>query len=501
MERPALRRGFAAGLLAGLLTVAVMYIVVGVAGLQPLPELLQQPLLQVLPGPIFGFLIDTLQHAGKVLEEVGLIVGLMIGFGLLGLADGRLRPRYGTVGLASVTAIGWLVIVLILLPLSGQELLGLKAGLTQPLVWALLMIVFGVALERIEASLRPVGAASDRVDLDRRRLLTSVPVGVAGVSLAALGIRLVPGWFQAVFHPAESGLAGLSPAITPVDHFYVVSKNFQDPQVATGGWRLKVDGLVGKSMSLDYAALTRLPAADEYVTLECISNDVGGALISTGRFTGVRLTDLVAMTEPSGRAAAVNFEAVDGYTESLPLSLVRSSPEILVAYRLDGSPLAQQHGFPARILIPGHYGMKGPKWLQRISLAAAQQGGYWEEQGWDQQALVRTTSRIDSPQNGATVRVGPVTVGGVAFAGKRGISAVELSTDGGQTWNQADLEAPLSPFTWVLWRAMWHPTRQGTALLQVRATDGTGALQSSGEAPSFPSGAAGYHSVGVNIGG
>lgn len=486
------RQGFRAGLVAGLATVAVMYVVTAIVGLQPLPELLQQPLLAVLPGPVFGFLIDTLQHAGKVLEEVGLIVLVVLGLGGLGALQAALRPRTGAAGLYVAAVLGWLIVTLLLLPVTGQGLLGLDAGLTQPVVWLALMAVYSIALGWVES----LGAGGD-VDPERRRLLL---VAAGGVSVAVLGVRLVPGWVQAVFHPAGSGIAGFSPDITPAGQFYVVSKNFQDPDVAERDWRLRVDGLAAKPMTLDYAALQGLPAATETVTLECISNVVGGSQISTGVFTGVRLADLVARVEPQANASAVNFTAVDGYTETLPLALVSASPEILVAYELDGAALPPQHGFPARILIPGHYGMKGPKWLDRITLAATQQGGYWEDQGWDRQALVRTMSRIDSPQDGATVRVGAVTVGGVAFAGKRGISMVEVSFDGGAAWRPAELQPPLSPFTWVQWRAAWHPGGQGTATLQVRARDGSGQLQSPGPAASFPAGSAGYHTVRVSVG-
>lgn len=421
--------------MAGLAALALIYLAAGIAGFPPLPEVLQQPLLNVLPGPVFGFLIDTLQHAGKVLEELGIIVALVLLCGLAGALYARAR--------------------------------------------------------------RP-GTTTAAADPERRRLML---IGVGGASLAVLGIRLIPGWAQAVFHPAESGLAGLSPEITPVEHFYVVSKNFQDPNVAAGGWRLRVDGLVSRPLSLDYGGLLRLPPTDEYVTLECISNNVGGNQISTGRFTGVPLRDLVQMTGPGPGATALNFSAADGYTETLPLSVVSSSPEILVAYRLDGSPLPAEHGFPARILIPGRYGMKGPKWLQRIEVAAQGQGGYWEDEGWDHDAVVKTMSRIDTPQAGAFVRRRPIVVGGVAFAGKRGISAVEISHDGGRTWHAADVQPPLSPFTWVLWRTTWTPAQEGSYTLAVRARDGAGAVQPASGAASFPSGSSGYHSVQVEVGG
>src|SRR5579872_777021 len=205
-----------------------MYVAAPLLGFQPLPEALQQPLLNILPGPVFGFLIDTLQHAGKVLEELGIIAGLVVLAGLAGALFARLR--------------------------------------------------------------RP---APDAADSGRRHLLT---LAVGGASIAVLGIRLIPGWAQSILHPAEAGLEGtLSPELTPPGHFYVVSKNFADPVVAEAGWRLEVGGRVARPQSLDYAALKALPATSEYVTLECISNDVGGNLISTGRFTGVSLRDLIAL--------------------------------------------------------------------------------------------------------------------------------------------------------------------------------------------------------------
>src|SRR5256885_10887705 len=237
----------------------------------------------------------------------------------------------------------------------------------------------------------------------------------------------------------------------------------------------------------------------EYVTLECISNNVGGDQISTGNFKGVALRDLVTMAGPQAQASWVAFKARDGYAESIPLSLVTAAPEVLVAYELDGAPLPTNHGFPARVLIPGHYGMKGPKWLDNIDLAAQETRGFWEQQGWDHNAVVRTTSRIDVPQDGDIVKVGAIEVAGVAFAGLRGISKVEHSTDGGATWNAAAFDAPLSKLTWVIWRATWTPTSRGAYTLKVRATDAAGSLQDSSNAPSYPSGSSGFPTIHVNV--
>jgi DMSO/TMAO reductase YedYZ molybdopterin-dependent catalytic subunit len=295
-------------------------------------------------------------------------------------------------------------------------------------------------------------------------------------------------------------VSGFVPEITPTANFYRVSKNFQDPVVPAAGWALRVGGLVGRPLRFGYEDFRSLPAVTEAVTQACISNNVGGNLISTGRFTGVPLRDLLAMAEPQPGAGAVNFRARDGFTESLPLSLVMGAPEILVVHSLNEVPLPDSHGFPARVLIPGRYGMKAPKWLEEIEVAAAEAGGYWEQEGWDSQAVVRTTARFDVPRDADVVRLGGILLGGVAFAGRRGVKAVEWSADGGQTWAQADLKPPLSGLTWVLWRAMWTPSGEGVHTLVVRARDSDGTLQSAQEAPSFPSGATGYHRIQITVG-
>jgi hypothetical protein len=181
------------------------------------------------------------------------------------------------------------------------------------------------------------------------------------------------------------------------------------------------------------------------------------------------------------------------------MSLIQGAPEVLVAYDLDGAPLPEAHGFPARIVLPGHYGMKGPKWLDSIQLIDRETGGYWETQGWDHNAVVKTTSRFDVPRNNDIVKLGAISLSGVAFAGTRGVSKVEYSTDGGRSWAAADMKAPLSPLTWVLWSASWSPGSEGAYRLQVRATDGTGAMQDATGGSSFPDGASGYHTIQVSV--
>ena len=494
--RQAALRGFGWGALAGLVLVTLMYLANLVLGLRPLPQLLNQPLLSIMPGFVFGFLIDTLQHAGKVVEELGLIVAMVVGLGVLGAAWGVAGLRWHSQHSAlAFAAAGWVVVALVILPISGAGFLGLVDGPATPLIWGALFAVYGVVLQ-MGGEARGVSASTD---LGRRRMLGILPVTIGVVSLGMLSLRLVPDWFKAIFNPPEAGLHGISPEVTPVENFYVVSKNFSDPTVDLQTWTLSLGGLVDKPQKLSMSDLRGLPSTTEYVTLECISNNVGGELMSTGRFTGVSVRDLLARAGAQTGGTWAAFSASDGYAESLPLSLLQGAPEILVAYDLDSAPLPRGHGFPARMLIPGHYGMKGPKWLTTINVVDRESGGYWEQQGWDHNAVVKTTARFDVPRDGFILKQGLVSLAGVAFAGTRGISRVEYSTDAGQTWREASFKPPLSPLTWVLWQADWTPASEGAYDLRVRATDGTGVIQTSKTAASYPSGASGYHTVRIAV--
>jgi DMSO/TMAO reductase YedYZ molybdopterin-dependent catalytic subunit len=495
-RRSAAIEGFAWGVVAGLVLVALMYLASALLGLRPLPQALNDPLLSIMPGFVFGFLIDTLQHAGKVVEEVGLAIAMVAALGVLGAAWSvtALRWHFGQSALV-FAGIGWLVVVVVLLPLAGVGFLGLDDGPTTPLVWAVLFAVYGVLLQ---LGGRPSSSPA-AADPERRRLLSALPLGLGAASLGLVALLRLPNWYQAIAAPPESGITGISPEITPVGNFYIVSKNFTDPVVDGQRWRLSIGGLVDRPQRLSLQDLRALPSVRQYVTLECISNDVGGDLISTGSFTGVKMSDLIAMASPRSSATWAAFQSTDDYAESLPLSLINSQPSILVAYDLDGAPLPTSHGYPARVLVPGHYGMKGPKWLTSINLVDHESGGYWEQQGWDHNAVVKTTARFDMPHEGDIVKLGAIDLAGVAYAGTRGVTKVEYSTDRGSSWTAAVLSTPLSDLTWVLWKATWTPASEGSYTLLVRATDRTGAVQGSGGAASYPGGAAGYHTIRIDV--
>lgn len=237
-------------------------------------------------------------------------------------------------------------------------------------------------------------------------------------------------------------------------------------------------------------------AVEQYATLECISNPVGGDLIGNAKWKGVRLRVLLerAGIQPSVRD--VVLRGADGYSDSIPLDRAMQDGT-LVVYEMNGAPLTPTHGFPVRLLVPGIYGMKNVKWITRIELVNYDYKGYWQRRGWDDRAEYKTMSRIDVPQASAS-RSGE-TIAGIAFAGDRGISGVEVSTDGGATWEPARLRAPLSPYSWVLWQHPWTPGRGGKSELLVRATDGRGEIQTAQRAEPIPDGASGYHRRTINL--
>src|SRR5579864_2732510 len=308
-RKEAFWHGLGWGCVGGLALVALMYLASLLLGLKPLTQLLNEPLLSLMPGFVFGFLIDTLQHAGKVVEEFGLIVAMVVALGVLGgvasVASRRWTSQYLPFAFA---ALAWVVVVAALLPIGGAGILGLNDGLATPIEWAALFAIYAVVLQ--------FGAQpAPGVDAGRRRLLTRLPLSIAGFSVLALAYRLGPDWYQAVFSAAGTGLRGISPGVTPVDEFYIVSKNFVDPVVDGPSWKLTVGGMADKPTTLTLAGLRGLPSVTEYVTLECVSNDVGGPQISTGAFTGIPLADIVNMASPQTQASWVSFYDRNGYTE------------------------------------------------------------------------------------------------------------------------------------------------------------------------------------------
>lgn len=337
--------------------------------------------------------------------------------------------------------------------------------------------------------------------LDRRAFLGRLLAGfgVVGLSGLADGAR---GLLGRVAHAAEGlwgSLVGLSAEITPVGRFYTVSKNIFDPSVDGTGWKVEIKGRVERPYTLTLEELKRLPAVTKPHTLMCISNEVGGELISNAEWKGVPLRLILERVGIRPGSTELILRARDGYSDSFPLKAALAEGTIL-AYEMNGKPLERQHGFPARVLVMGIYGMKNVKWLTELEVADYDYKGYWEARGWSDEAIYKTFSRIDIPAPRAALQHGERHwIAGVAFAGDRGVKAVEVSVDGGKGWQPARVKPALGPHAWALWAYEWTPAAPGGATLVVRAIDGTGAVQSAGPKPPLPDGAEGHDMVSVRV--
>ncbi|MFQ5794910.1 MAG: molybdopterin-dependent oxidoreductase [Candidatus Bipolaricaulia bacterium] len=332
--------------------------------------------------------------------------------------------------------------------------------------------------------------------LSRRRFLKTLGVGMA---LGLLGDLRAIAQIQTPTTVDFDMIPGLCPKVTSNEEFYWVEKNIRAHRTRLDRWSLKVEGLVEKKLKFDLEQLRALPAIEEFNTLECISNEVGGDLISNAKWKGVRMVDLLEMAGVKDSAFDVAMFADDGYSDSFTVQKAME-PWVIVAYEMNGEPLPTNHGAPARVIVPGIYGMKNVKYLTRIELVDRDFFGFWERRGWDDLAVVKTTAIIDAPNRDFRLNRGQeVFITGIAYTGDRGISAVEVSVDDGDSWNPAVLEDPLAVNTWRRWAYLWRPEASGRHILMARATDGQGTLQIEKQARPFPSGASGYHTVRVDV--
>ncbi|MGC4744237.1 molybdopterin-dependent oxidoreductase [Micromonospora sp. DT201] len=351
----------------------------------------------------------------------------------------------------------------------------------------------------------------------RRRFLTSSGVllgtavvaglggrwlaGRRGVSAARDAIRLPAPVAPAPAVPAgaDLSLAQVAPYVTPNFGFYRIDTALVVPQVDPDTWRLRIHGRVGTERTYSYADLLARPLVERYVTLACVSNEVGGDLIGNARWLGVPLKELLDEVDPDADADQVVGRSVDGWTCGTPTAALRDGRDALLAVGMNGEPLPVEHGFPVRMVVPGLYGyVSACKWVTELELTRfADFDAYWVPRGWSPQGPIKTQSRIDTPRGRNKLTTGPVTVAGVAWAQHRGISRVEVRVDGGE-WQQAELAPTVSVDTWVQWSWRWDAT-PGEHRLQVRATDATGEAQTERKQGVVPDGATGWHTVTVTV--
>lgn len=480
-----------------------------------LPSAVAQALVRTPPGSVESWFIGLLGHWAQTLVLIGTALALAASGALLGLAIPSLASRLGrrepAAGAIAFVAL-WLISVGIYSSPAPPALSRWPFAAASLPLYVVSGATAGLVLTRLT---RPAetdpGHAADR---SRRYFLASLGIGGAGVLLGMSSVgsllhrrpdpgdRLlrVTGLVPASSppqDPAFQGIAGLSSAVTPLEDFYVVDESLIDPDIDPAAWRLSIGGRVDRPFALSYPELKRLPLVERFQTLECISNEVGGDLISTARWVGVPLRNILDRAGVRSGAVEVVFRASGGYSDSLPIDHAMDETT-LIAIGMNGHVLPRAHGFPARLLSVGTYGMKNPKWLTSIEVVDRPYVGFWEGRGWNPAAPIKTFSRIDAPRQGASVAPS-VVVAGIAFAGDRGIDRVEISMDGGRTWRDAQLEGALSDYTWRRWKYVWRPARPAPATALVRAVDGRGRIQVQGLDDPFPDGASGYDQIRLRI--
>ncbi|MFC6010573.1 molybdopterin-dependent oxidoreductase, partial [Nocardia lasii] len=297
----------------------------------------------------------------------------------------------------------------------------------------------------------------------------------------------------------DKGVAGLTRFVTPNPDFYRIDTALQLPQLTRAQWRLRIHGMVEREIRLDFDELSSRRAVESVITLTCVSNEVGGDLVGTARWTGYRLGELIAEAGPSADADMVLSRSIDGFTAGTPLAAVRDTPDALLAVAMNGEALPVAHGYPARLIVPGLYGyVSATKWVIDLEITRFDRArAYWTDRGWAPRAPIKTASRIDVPAAFATLPAGPVTVAGVAWAQGRGVEAVEIQVDDGP-WQPTTLAAAYSLDTWRQWTWTWDAS-PGSHALRVRAVDGAGDVQTDARATPFPDGATGRHSRVVTV--
>jgi len=429
----------------------------------------------------------------------------------------RLRPlgasRSGALFVGVTLVVIWAVTLAVLWPTLGTNNRGLLTGVAAvvtALGFLVLYASYGIALilvYRFITSRRPLREPAPVGEPIGRRAFLA---GAGGVVLAAASGGLV----KKIYDNSTLSYDGLKyegadiKHITPNDRFYVVTKNIIDPNPTKAAWRLTVDGAVEKPRTYDFDDIASLPSGEQEMTLGCISNGIGGGLMSNAVWKGTPLRNLLEDVGPKSGVVDVLVHAVDGYTHDVRFEKIMEETTNL-AYEMNGEPLPQRHGYPARILVPGYYGEGSVKWTNRIELYERPvEDRYYGKQGWKSEHF-KTVSRFDSsrfdprqPNRAGEIKLGAgetVTLRGRAFSGDKGISKVEVSTDGGRSWDEANIDYSPSRIVWAFWSYTWRPESSGNHKLMVRATDDDGNPQIGRSINGISDGATGYDTLTANV--
>ncbi|CAM5291826.1 oxidoreductase [Streptomyces avidinii] len=521
--------GAVSGLLAGYTALAVAELVASLVRPQAGPvTVVGGAAIDRTPAPLKDFAIRTFGENDKLVLQLGILATL----GLLGVVLGIVSLRYRRTGAAGVLLFGVIgaaaaltrpdsqgaadVLPSIVGALAGAAVLYLLAGKLAP----------GTAREPATAAPDPAPTDPAPRGWSRRGFLFAASVtAVAATGAGAVGRALTGRRGQgaaasrsAVELPAPASPApplpkgvqlkaeGISSFTTPNKDFYRVDTALVVPKTDADTWRLRIRGKgVRRPRTYTFRELLDRPLIERDITLTCVSNEVGGPYIGHARWLGVRLDDLLrecGVTPPSkgGTADQLVARSVDGMTLGSPVEDVMDGRDAMLAVGMNGEPLPFDHGFPVRMLVPGLYGyVSACKWIEEIELTTFDAyDPYWVKRKWARKAPIKTQARIDTPKPFARPAAGTVTIAGVAWAQHRGVQRVEIRVDDGP-WQDADLAAQASTDTWRQWSFPWKTTPGGHTLT-VRATDGTGTVQTEERTRTIPDGASGWHSVFVTAG-
>jgi DMSO/TMAO reductase YedYZ molybdopterin-dependent catalytic subunit len=561
-NRPGVVTGIFTGLITAAVALGVGQLVAGLTGSVGSPVVaVGEASIDLTPPPVKDFAISTFGSHDKTALVTGILVLLAVFAAVIGVAAVR-RFRYGVAGLALFTVVGlgaalsrptagaadalpslvggaaglfamwWLVRAAhedagdLAIAEGPEDAPGEITGTGEPAGPDRMPSPAGdpgaswVPRQPGEVADRPPGGAHRApaaYPSGRRQFLVTGSVAVAAAGVSGLAGRVLaerssvskaraaiklPAPVQRV-PPLPQGvdlhIPGLSSFVTPSNSFYRVDTALVLPQVPPSSWQLRIHGMVAHEMTLTFDDLLKLPLLEDWITLCCVSNPVGGPYIGNALWLGTSLSKLLRAAGIRAGAEQLLCTSVDGFTSGTPVQTVMDGRDALLAVAMNGAPLPVAHGFPARLVVPGLYGyVSACKWVTDIKVTTwAGEYAYWATRGWSQQAPIKTESRIDVPNGSATVRAGRTPIAGVAWAQHKGIEAVEVRVDGGN-WNQARLAAVPGIDTWRQWVWEWNAT-SGDHVIEARATDKTGYTQTAALAPPPPNGATGYPMVNVMV--
>jgi DMSO/TMAO reductase YedYZ molybdopterin-dependent catalytic subunit len=507
--------GPVAGLLAAAAALGVGWLVAaGFDALGPL-DAVGSEFIDRTPAWLKQLAIDWFGTANKTALRVGMVVVIAVLAALAG-ALARQRRWIGPAAMAVFGALG----AVIAAGRPGEGAAAAVAALVAAAMGALAIWGLTALVSAGDPPRERPGASQAPDGWDRRRFVAA-GAGTAAVAVgASFAARLVerrraddarddapalpqvdsatlsPGDVASAAPevPADATLSPVSPFITPIADFYRIDTAFSIPRVRVDQWALDIGGMVERPLRLTYADLLARPQVERHVTIACVSNEVGGNLVGTATWQGVLLADLLDEAGVQPGAEQVFGTSVDGWTCGFPVAAATDGRDAMIAVGMNGEPLPVRHGFPARVIVPGLYGyVSATKWLARLDLTTWDaEEGYWIPRGWAREAPIKTQSRIDVPRRGETVKAGTVAIAGVAWAQRRGVTRVEVRIDDGP-WTEARLGSDVSTDTWRQWVLEWQ-AEPGEHVIQVRATDGSGEVQTDEVARPDPDGATGHHS-------